>query len=75
MAKKVAFTENPLAINYPQWVAFASYSYRQLKWELIRKPELRDRYVRDLINEELVSIYKDIDETFDSMRNQIIIVS
>ena len=74
-AGKVAFTENPLAINYPQWVAFASYSYRQLKWELIRKPELRDRYVRDLINEELVSIYKDIDETFDSMRNQIIIVS
>ena len=75
-AGKIVFAEgNPLAINYPEWVAFASYSYRQLKWEIIRKPELRDRYVRDLINEELESVYKDIDETFDSMRNPIIVMS
>ena len=31
-AGKVYFTKNPMAINYPQWVAFAKYSYKQLKW-------------------------------------------
>ena len=75
-AGKIVFAEgNPLAINYPEWVAFASYSYRQLKWELIRKPELRDRYVRNLINEDLLLVYKDIDETFDSMNGRLIIMT
>lgn len=39
-AGKVYFTKNPMAINYPQWVAFAKYSYKQLKWVLLEKPEL-----------------------------------
>lgn len=30
-AGKVYFTQNPMAINYPQWIAFAKYSYKQLK--------------------------------------------
>ena len=34
-AGKVYFTKNPMAINYPQWVAFAKYSYKQLKWVLL----------------------------------------
>ena len=29
-AGKIYFTKNPLAINYPQWVAFAKYSYGRL---------------------------------------------
>lgn len=28
---KVYFTKNPLAINYPQWIAFAKYLYEQPK--------------------------------------------
>ena len=36
-AGKVYFTKNPMAINYPQWVAFAKYSYSQVKWALIEK--------------------------------------
>ena len=27
-AGKVYFTQNPMAINYPQWIAFAKYSYK-----------------------------------------------
>lgn len=34
-AGKVAFTENPMAINYPQWIAFTKYSYSQLKWAVM----------------------------------------
>ena len=36
----------------------------------ILRSEIKDEYKWDLS-----TIYKDIDETFDSMRNQIIIVS
>ena len=52
-AGKVYFTKNPMAINYSQWIAFSKYSYKQLKWVLLEKPELRDAYVRGLIAEEL----------------------
>lgn len=51
-AGKVAFTKNPLNINYPQWLAFARYSVKQLQWALIEKPALRDQYVRSAINDE-----------------------
>lgn len=37
---KVWFTKNPMAINYPQWIAFAIYSYKQLKWTLADKPDM-----------------------------------
>ncbi len=44
-AGKVYFVKNPLAINYPQWIAFAKYSYNQRKWILLEKPELRSKYI------------------------------
>ncbi len=36
-AGKVYFTQNPMIINYPEWIAFGKYSYQQLKWVLIEK--------------------------------------
>lgn len=66
-ADKVVFTENPMAINYPQWIAFAKYSYQQLKWGLVTKPALRDRFVLDTIDSELQSVYEDIDALFDEV--------
>lgn len=73
-AGKVYFTKNPMAINYPQWIAFAKYSYKQLKRVLLEKPELRDAYVRGIIAEELNEVYAEIDETFAEMSEQYIIV-
>lgn len=64
-AGKVAFTENPMAINYSQWLAFAKYSYSQLKWGLFNKPRLRDEYVLGKINEELDEVFFQIDNSFD----------
>lgn len=60
-AGKVYFTQNPMAINYPEWIAFAKYSYSQLKWVLIEKSELNDQYIRGKINEELHSIIAEAD--------------
>lgn len=73
-AGKVYFTKNPMAINYPQWVAFAKYSYKQLKWVLLEKPELRDAYVRGSIAEELNEVYAEIDKSFAEMSEEYIVV-
>lgn len=73
-AGKVYFTKNPMAINYPQWVAFAKYSYEQLKWVLLEKPELRDAYVRGIIAEELNEVYAEIDKSFAEMSEEYIVV-
>lgn len=63
-AGKVYFSQNPMAINYPQWIAFARYSFLQLKWVLKQKPELQNKYVMGKLNEELELTWQSIDETF-----------
>ena len=73
-AGKLYFTKNPMAINYPQWIAFAKYSYKQLKWVLIKKPEARDRYVRGKISGELFSAFEQIDETFHEFSKDYIVI-
>ena len=73
-AGKVAFTKNPLDINYPQWLAFAKYSYSQLKWGIIEKPALRNAYVHNKINEELVQILEEIDAGFEEFSKDYLIV-
>ena len=73
-AGKVYFTKNPMAINYPQWVAFAKYSYSQVKWALIQKPELRDKYVSGQLNEEFASVIDEIDEAFYDFSKDYIVV-
>ena len=73
-AGKVYFTKNPMAINYPQWVAFAKYSYSQLKWALIQKPAFRDHYVSGLLYEELSVVIVSVDRTFDDFSKDYIVV-
>lgn len=73
-AGKIYFTKNPMAINYPQWIAFAKYSYKQLKWCLLQKPELRSAYVRGVICEELNVVYDEIDENFQELTEKYIVV-
>lgn len=73
-AGKIYFTKNPLAINYPQWVAFAKYSYKQLKWALIKKPEMRDAYVRGVLYGKYLSLLDEVDESFDEISKDYIVV-
>lgn len=73
-AGKVYFTQNPIAINYPQWIAFAKYSYSQLKWVLLEKPTLRDAYVRERINEELDAVLMETDTTFEEFSRNYVVV-
>lgn len=73
-AGKVYFAKNPVAINYPQWIAFAKYSYSQLKWAMIDKPALRDAYIRERINDELDAVLATADATFERFSNDYIVV-
>lgn len=71
---KIYFEKNPLAINYPQWIAFAKYSYGQLKWALFDKPELREKYVKGIINEQLAEVFDEVDDTFRELSEDHIFV-
>ena len=73
-AGKVYFTKNPMAINYPQWLEFAKYSYKQLKWGIIEKPAMRDAYVSNALSDEFKLISDDIDELFEEYASGNIIV-
>lgn len=73
-AGKVYFTHNPVAINYPQWIAFAKYTYSQLKWALLERPALREAYVRGKINEELDDVLSEAEATFDRFARDYIVV-
>lgn len=73
-ACKVYFTQSPIAINYPQWIAFAKYSYSQLKWVLLEKPELRNAYVQGKINEELDAVLAETNTTFERFSKDYIVV-
>ena len=73
-AGKVYFTQNPMAINYPQWIAFAKYSYKQLKWVLIDKPNARDASVSGRLNEQLAKVLWYVNATFDEISANYIVV-
>ena len=73
-AGKVYFTQNPMAINYLQWIAFAKYSYKQLKWVLIEKTNARDAYVSGKLNEQLAEVLEDVDSTFNEISANYIVV-
>jgi hypothetical protein len=64
-AGKVAFTKNPLDINYPQWLSFARYSVKQLKWVLRDKPALRDKYAQNAIECEWAEFSACMAEVWD----------
>ncbi len=70
----VAFSKNPMAVSYPQWIAFAKYSYQQLRWVFVEKPAARDRYVRLEIAEQLQDVYGDIDDLFERVAADSIVL-
>lgn len=71
---KIAFTKNPVAINYPEWLAFAKYSYIQLKWILTEKPAKCDAYVRGKINDELNALLLESEKEFTEFSSDCIVV-
>lgn len=55
-AGKVAFTQDPMQVNYPEWVAFAVYSFKQAKWALLTKPDTQYEFVLSTLEAEMADI-------------------
>lgn len=73
-AGKIYFTHNPMSINYPQWIAFAKYSYSQLKWAVINKPDVQNAYVLGKINEEIYRVIDSTNALFDDFSKNYIVI-
>ncbi|KUP04710.1 hypothetical protein Q75_14785 [Bacillus coahuilensis p1.1.43] len=71
---KVYFTQNPLAINYTEWMAFAKYSISQMKWTLIEKPDLRNKYVDEKLSEDWASLQRVMNESWAIMQKDYLIL-
>ena len=63
-----------MAINYPQWLAFGKYSFKQLKWVLKDKPKMRDAYVEGKLYGEYLSVIDDIDSNFKEFSKDYVVV-
>lgn len=73
-AGKVCFTKNPMAINYTQWIAFAKYSYKQLKWAIVEKPAVREEYVSGKLDESWKAIESDVSDSFEEFSKDYYVV-
>lgn len=72
-AGKILFTDNPMNINYPQWLSFARYAVKQAKWGMIDKPRLRDQFVMNAIRGEWDSLSRSIDYLWDGYADNAIL--
>jgi len=55
-AGRVMFTKSPMAINYPQWMAFTYRSFAQVKWTLLDKPFKRHEHVMQALESEITAM-------------------
>ena len=73
-AGKIAFSKNPLAINAAQWLTFAKYTLSQLKWILVNKPALREKYVQGFIDREWAEIYSELTASWEGFTKDAIVL-
>jgi len=63
-AGKVAVSQNPLTINYSQWLAFFGYAIPQVKWMLFDKENERLRFVQETLDSDWDKIDTDLKATW-----------
>ncbi|WP_217467924.1 hypothetical protein [Streptococcus suis] len=64
---KIIITKNPLAINYPQWLAFFNYSFQEVHYRLFLEPEQKRKFFEENDDLQYDQIYSDIDTIFDEV--------
>ena len=73
-AGKVYFAQNPMDINYPQWIAFAKYSYKQLRWAIIEKPMAKEAYVSGKLEDSWKELEAEICNSFEEFSKDYYVV-
>ncbi|HEL2109724.1 TPA: hypothetical protein TY903_000203 [Streptococcus suis] len=64
---KIIITKKPLAINYPQWLAFFKYSYQEVHYQLFIEPEQKRRFFEEHDCLQYDRLYTDIDTLFEEV--------
>ena len=57
-AGKVAITQNPLALNWAQWLAFFRYIVPQVHWLLVEQSKQRDAFIRGQLDHDWTKIQR-----------------
>lgn len=73
-AGKVYVTGNPLAINYPQWMFFVKYSYKQIKWVTYGKDTHMYSHVQEKINTDWDVIHTRLKKNINNSATESIIL-
>ena len=73
-AGKVTIGQNPLMINYSQWVAFFRYAIPQLKWVLLDKENKKFQYLQSRINQDWQDIDRNLEETWNIVNTKPILL-
>ena len=74
-AGKVAIGQNPLMINYSQWLAFFGYAIPQAKWVLFDKENERLRFVQETLDSDWTKIDNDLRTTWEQIIGSPILLS
>jgi len=63
-AGKVALMQNPLSINYAQWLAFFGYALPQAKWVICDKEDAQMHFVQDALDSDWAEIDRELAVTW-----------
>lgn len=67
-AGRIYFSKNPMELSYPEMATFAVYAMGQLKWSLVKKPNLRHKHIMQALNLELQELAKSSEERLENMK-------
>lgn len=63
-AGKVAVTQNPLALNWAQWLALFRYLLPQMHWLLVEKQHQRQAFIQDRLDLAWAQFSSELSETW-----------
>lgn len=66
---KVALMQNPLSINYAQWLALFRYALPQVKWVVINREDAQMRFVQEALDNDRAEIDRELIVTWEQFLN------
>jgi hypothetical protein len=63
-AGKIAVTQNPLALNWAQWLALFRYLLPQMHWLLVEKQHQRQVFIQDRLDLTWAQFSSELSETW-----------
>ena len=73
-AGKIALGQNPLLINFSQWVAFFGYAVPQIHWALVGKENARAQFVQQALDDEWRVLDTELDATWRQLASTPIVL-